>query len=285
MSNRLNADLSAGLCEIASMFDRMGQAMPTDVRFDCQLIDSLVQQCQVLIGRIPMIGAPAISGQLRALVEKTPRPRTVVGEAFVEHLILQLALRLSPGLTHLRDAAGHDHGARGDSRRESWRAADLMKVLMNVAPPSGHASGEATPFRELRTDGHRAVEKAVAFIARHFTDARLRLGQVAAHVHLSSSHLDRLLVKHSGIGFGGHVRRHRIEHAMRLLVHSDLSIKEIAAAVGYDRASTFDRNFKQACACSPGEWRAWSQRQSPQPDAVASRRDPGASRIDHEKQD
>jgi AraC-like DNA-binding protein len=39
------------------------------------------------------------------------------------------------------------------------------------------------------------------------------------------------------------------------LLRGNLSIKEIAAAVGYGRVSSFDRDFRRTYGCSPSSWR------------------------------
>ena len=53
------------------------------------------------------------------------------------------------------------------------------------------------------------------------------------------------------MGFREYVRNVRLRHACRLLESSNLSIKEIAAAVGYVHLSDFYHHFKQAFGASP----------------------------------
>jgi AraC-like DNA-binding protein len=218
--------------------------LSSDTRRDRQLLDAFVRHCQVLVGQVPFVGAPAVFSQFRALVHETPSPRSVFAQALMEHFVLQFTLRLLPGV---------------DPHEESPNA--TLELLKGISPseelhrsPDIRASGVAEPTSKGR---HRAVESAVAFIVRHFADSGIRLGRVAAHVRLSPSHLDRLLKRQSGTSFVGHLRRARLQRASELLEYSELSIKEIAAAVGYDRVSTFDRNFKQIHACSPRAWRVY----------------------------
>ncbi len=221
----------------------------SDIRTDRQLLDSLVRNCQLLVGRVPFVGASAVFNQFRELVHETPSPKTIFGQALMDHLVLQLALRLLPSPEE-----------RNKIITKPDRAGDnLVSLLMEVSPHS-------KPFRSVdqfdSTDpatmysvNHRAVEAAVAFIEQRFAEPGLRLAHVAAHVRLSRSHLDRLLKKHLGISFLGYLRRVRIRRAAELLEKSELSIKEIAAAVGYDFVSTFDRNFRHAHGRCPSEWR------------------------------
>lgn len=82
----------------------------------------------------------------------------------------------------------------------------------------------------------RRVERALEFLAQNYA-CEISLPQLARHVRLSAWHLDRLIVASTGIGFRKHRVVLRISHAARLMIESDLSVKEVAATVGY-RSST-----------------------------------------------
>jgi AraC-like DNA-binding protein len=46
-----------------------------------------------------------------------------------------------------------------------------------------------------------------------------------------------------------------MQHAVQLLDHSFLSIKEIAGRIGYTDQAYFSNDFKKFYRLSPGEWR------------------------------
>jgi AraC-like DNA-binding protein len=228
-----------------------------DTRADRRLLDTFVRDCQVLVGQVPFVGAPAVFSQFRALVHETPSPKSIFAQALMEHFVLQFTLRLLPRV----DPHGESPSATLELLKEISPQDEPQRSLdMDISTTRGDlhvVSAEVTePMSRKR---HRAVESAVAFIRRHFADSGLRLGRVAGYVRLSPSHLDRLLTKQSGTSFVGHLRQARLHRASELLEHTGLSIKEIAAEVGYDRVSTFDRNFKQIYACSPRAWRVCLQ--------------------------
>jgi transcriptional regulator GlxA family with amidase domain len=100
------------------------------------------------------------------------------------------------------------------------------------------------------------VKEAIRFIDRTYADPNLSLGSAASHVHASPFHLCRLLRACTGMGFVCHVRVVRIRTARTLLETTLLSIKEIAAAVGYTRTNDLDRNFVAMCGVTPTTYRA-----------------------------
>lgn len=81
------------------------------------------------------------------------------------------------------------------------------------------------------------------------------LSKMAKQVGLSICYLPRLFKKNTGISFGEYLRDLRLKKAVLLLQDPTLSIKEIAAAVGYKYVSDFDHHFKSTYGMRPGEYR------------------------------
>lgn len=100
------------------------------------------------------------------------------------------------------------------------------------------------------------VVAALAYMRAHSARPRLGLEEIATTVRLSKWHLDRLFRRHTGRCFKRLLREIRMEEARRLLASTLLSIKEIAAHVGYSHVTEFDRQFKRAFQSTPTDWRA-----------------------------
>jgi AraC-like DNA-binding protein len=100
------------------------------------------------------------------------------------------------------------------------------------------------------------VLAALAYMREHFSRPRLSLEEIAAAVRLSKWHLDRLFRRQTGMCFKRLLREIRMEEARRLLGNTLLSIKEIAAHVGYSHVTEFDRQFKRSFQATPTDWRA-----------------------------
>ena len=96
------------------------------------------------------------------------------------------------------------------------------------------------------------IRKVLELVA---DDASRTVLELARLVNLSCSRLGHLFRFQVGVDLESYIRNARLERAAELLLQTELSIKEIAAAVGYEHASSFDRGFKKAFAVDPSDYR------------------------------
>jgi transcriptional regulator GlxA family with amidase domain len=99
------------------------------------------------------------------------------------------------------------------------------------------------------------VERALQIIDARYREPRLTISEVAAQTRLSRWHVSRLLKRHTGRGFVAHILHRRVDAAKQLLIDTSLSVKEIAAAVGFGNPCQFSRQFKQLCGIPPVTFR------------------------------
>ncbi|HEV8042136.1 MAG TPA: helix-turn-helix transcriptional regulator [Bryobacteraceae bacterium] len=81
------------------------------------------------------------------------------------------------------------------------------------------------------------------------------VGELALEVHLSPAHLQRLFKQKTGLHVRDVIGEHRLQRAAHLLASSELPIKEIAHAVGYEHHSSFVRAFHRRFEQSPKYYR------------------------------
>ena len=81
------------------------------------------------------------------------------------------------------------------------------------------------------------------------------VSELALAVHLSPAHLQRLFKQQTGLHVRDLIGEHRLRKAVRLLASSEMPIKEIAHAVGYEHHSSFVRAFQRHFAQSPKYYR------------------------------
>ena len=74
-------------------------------------------------------------------------------------------------------------------------------------------------------------------------------------LNLSNSHLQRLFKEATGVALGQALAERRLQEAARLLATTNLRIKEIACAVGYEHTSSFTRAFERRFAQAPRRFR------------------------------
>ena len=99
------------------------------------------------------------------------------------------------------------------------------------------------------------VDRAVAYLREHYRYPAIALGDVARAARVSRFHLARQLRQVTGRSFLQHLHALRIDEAARLLAFSALSVKEVAAEIGYHDATQFCRHFRRARGMSPGSFR------------------------------
>ena len=95
------------------------------------------------------------------------------------------------------------------------------------------------------------VARALSMIEQRYRHPWLALDSVAAECALSPSRLVRLLQAQTGAGFSEHLHRRRMADARELLTTTALSIKEIAATVGYGSSTHLARCFMRLYRQSP----------------------------------
>ncbi len=100
----------------------------------------------------------------------------------------------------------------------------------------------------------RLVRAARHLVVQHL-DEDLSLDRIARDLLVSRTRLCAAFRRETGEGLGSFVRRVRMERAAYLLEDDVMSVGEIAAAVGYQRASSFTVAFERCVGCSPQHWR------------------------------
>ena len=102
---------------------------------------------------------------------------------------------------------------------------------------------------------HPAVRRALALIRQHHADPCLTTGWLAVRLRMSRSHLSRLLVRHTGMGFVQHLHAVRVAHAQEVLRSTPIPIKAVAAEVGYRHVSALSRHFREIARSTPAQFR------------------------------
>ena len=88
-----------------------------------------------------------------------------------------------------------------------------------------------------------AVGRAIAYIEDN-PDRAISLGELAGAAGLSRFHFSRVFKRHLGLSPARYVERARIEQAKALIVSAEMSLANIAQAVGFADQSHFSRRFR-----------------------------------------
>lgn len=84
---------------------------------------------------------------------------------------------------------------------------------------------------------------------------QLRLEDLAARFSISESYLSRSFKDIIGVGISEYINILRIRKSQKLLEDSELSIAEIAQAVGFESANYFGRVFQKHHKIPPSQYR------------------------------
>ena len=100
----------------------------------------------------------------------------------------------------------------------------------------------------------RRIATAIRIIHRD-RRSKLRVSELAKRVNLSVWHFTRLFKTETTVSPKHYIRYIKIKEAQGLLGKTYLSVKEIAAHVGFGDRSHFSRDFKKLCGQSPSNFR------------------------------
>ncbi len=96
------------------------------------------------------------------------------------------------------------------------------------------------------------------YLIEHYSDPELTLNQLASVFHLSTSYISRTFKQYTGLNMIEFLTDLRLNRAKDLLCNTEMSIRDIAVAVGYS-PDTFSRVFRRNEQSSPSQYRAASQ--------------------------
>lgn len=98
------------------------------------------------------------------------------------------------------------------------------------------------------------IERTVGYMVEHL-DRPLQVANLAAMANVSPSHYFALFKRHTGWSPISFFTLLRMRRAGRLLRGTSMSVKEVAAALGYDDPFYFSRVFKSIHDVAPSEYR------------------------------
>jgi AraC family transcriptional regulator len=112
----------------------------------------------------------------------------------------------------------------------------------------------ASEYTEKRALSRERLRRVTDYIEAHLAEP-LSLTEIAEIACLSPFHFSRSFKRSAGVGLHEYVIRRRIERAKQLMLYSDLSLVQIAGAVGFDSQSSFTARFRREVGLSPGRFR------------------------------
>ena len=136
--------------------------------------------------------------------------------------------------------------ARGVLKFKDAESSEAVAVSVLLALlPQLSASQSSNTYKS--TD---YVERAMRYMQINYVH-RISLAKIASEVHITEKYMYRLFVERLGITPRQYLLGVRMKKAHELLSGSDLSVKEVAASVGYSSIPSFSRAFAEHFGTPP----------------------------------
>lgn len=120
----------------------------------------------------------------------------------------------------------------------------VMEQVMQIAcPEDGHGNDDQT-----------VVYAVHEYLLEHMAE-RISIEALSKQFLMNPTTLKKLFKQRYGDSLAAHVKRHRLEKAAQLLRTTDMSIAQIAVAVGYESQSRLSAAFKSFYGQLPRDYR------------------------------
>jgi len=149
---------------------------------------------------------------------------------------------------------------RPDNRQVGYQAAKLLDALMaGEAPPPprwvsplGVVSRRST---EITLSEDALVTEALNFIRDHCGWQELSVDHLLDELGVSRRTLELRMKQATGHPPNAAIIRARIQKAEKMLIETEQTMAQIAAACGFRRQGRFSAVFKKVTGMTPGEYR------------------------------
>ena len=125
---------------------------------------------------------------------------------------------------------------------------EILSMLIEAQASARNADGSY----DYSADAY--VDYALQYIKINYKT--IKVGDIANYVGINRSYLTSLFKKKLNVTPQQYLIRHKLSEAARILKSTDMSVAEIAEAVGYDDSGNFARVFKQTYGLSPQNYRS-----------------------------
>ena len=128
---------------------------------------------------------------------------------------------------------------------------ELIQFLLSSFLILVHRSANNIP---LTAEPETISDKVIRFITQNY-DKELTLADLSNYVYVSPYHLSHTFKENVGVSPIQFLIQYRIDEAKKMLIDSNIPIREIAYKVGYPNANYFNLLFKKMTGMAPGKFR------------------------------
>ncbi len=117
-----------------------------------------------------------------------------------------------------------------------------------------HWNEESVGQKNKSSRAEIIVRQALLYLSE-YSSSHISVNDLASSLNISYRHLARIFKNITGVTIIEKLNELRVNHAKRLLIDSDKSIREIALTVGFENEYYFSNTFSQYVYSAPTEFR------------------------------
>lgn len=144
-----------------------------------------------------------------------------------------------------------------EERKEEYADEMVLSIVRQILILTYRC--EPSRFAVYNREEQLSCAQMQRWIETHFTED-IQIKDITENFFISSSHFSRTFKKATGYTPKQYMMLNRITYAKELLVHSDLSVGEIAHRSGFMDESNFIRYFKREMGTTPNKYRKLMER-------------------------
>jgi len=201
-----------------------------------------------MIGRFGDVDSAALLSEIRQLIGDVPENIGFPEQLLVRNLAGRMLGRIAtrePDVERSAMAAAFIDFIASPAIGAEWRH-ELLRLVDRCATTIASVNTPATPPLN-----RSQVCQVLAAIETRYARSDLTLERLAREANLSVCHLSRMLNDQTGRGFVDQLHDRRIVVARSLLTTSNLTVKEVAGAVGYRSVTQLERHYKKRFDATP----------------------------------
>ncbi|MCM1284428.1 MAG: helix-turn-helix transcriptional regulator [Muribaculaceae bacterium] len=138
-----------------------------------------------------------------------------------------------------------------EAYKRAYCSLKTMELLLHL---SRQRAGDGLQQNRYQSEQVEIIKSIHDYLVEHM-EQRITIGMLADRFPLNTTTIKSVFKAVYGESIAAHIREHRLEKAAELLTTTDLSIAEIARAIGYNNQSKFSASFQSAYQMLPLEYR------------------------------
>ncbi len=140
------------------------------------------------------------------------------------------------------------HNIKLNQQRQLWNKVESRGILYILMSRFFHTAKPKADIKDER------IVKAISYI-RSNIGMPVKVTDLASLANTSKDHLIRMFSREIGETPLNFIIRQKMEHAEMMLITTDMPVKSIAQAMGFDDTSYFNRIFKKHIGVTPQQYR------------------------------